>query len=92
MRFNSTSFNYLGEDTVMLVIMLIFFAVVTILLIPFIVKEHQNAKSREEWRKATNSPIIKNNTRTKHSYIYPVNSRNISLDSPPNYNDPKNLL
>jgi hypothetical protein len=81
----------IGQDTVMLVILLIFFAVLTILLIPFIVKEHQAARSREEWRKATNSPIIKDN-KTKHSFIYPVNSRNISLDSPPEYNDPKNFL
>jgi hypothetical protein len=81
----------IGQDTVMLVILLIFFAVLTILLIPFIVKEHQAARSREEWRKATNSPIIKDN-KTKHSFIYPVNSRNISLDSPPEYNDPKYFL
>ena len=89
MRLNS--FANVGQDTVMLVILLLFFAVLTILLIPFIVKEHQAARSREEWRKATNSPIIKDN-KTKHSFIYPVNSRNISLDSPPKYNDPKNFL
>ncbi len=84
-------FTNVGQDTVTLVIMLLFFAVVTILFIPFIVKEHLGAKSREEWRKATNSPIIKDN-KTKHSFIYPVNSRNISLDSPPEYNDPKYFL
>jgi hypothetical protein len=89
MRINS--FANVGQDTVMLVILLLFFAVLTILLIPFIVKEHQAARSREEWRKATNSPIIRD-TRTKHSFIYPVNSRNISLDSPPEYNDPKYFL
>lgn len=89
MRFNG--FANVGQDTVIIVILLLFFAVLTILLIPFIVKEHQAARSREEWRKATNSPMLRE-TRTKHSFIYPVNSRNISLDSPPEYNDPKNFL
>tara|TARA_B100001094_G_scaffold196757_1_gene190818 strand:- start:23 stop:250 length:228 start_codon:yes stop_codon:yes gene_type:complete len=74
----------------MLVILLLLFAVLTILLIPFIVKEHKAARSRDNWRKATNSPIIKDN-KTKHNFIYPVHgSRNISLDSPPEYNNPKN--
>lgn len=70
-----------GQDTVILVVMLIFFAVVMILLIPFIVKEHRRAISREKWRKATNRPIFKEEETMHLPRLYPVNGRNISLDS-----------
>jgi competence protein ComGC len=90
MRFNS--FANVGQDTVVLVILLLFFAVLTILFIPFIVKEHQAARSRDNWRKATSSSIVVDDVTQKSFMMYPVNSRNISLDSPPTYNDPKHFL
>jgi hypothetical protein len=85
MPFNRASnLAAVGQDKVMLVLLMSFFAVLTVLLIPSLVRGHEAAVARDQWRKLTNKPIIVETPRpTAHSHLYPVHARNISRDSAP---------